>query len=110
MIDITNVIRAAFLLLEFVVVCVLIPLIRRKYSAQQQKDINAWVRIAVTAAEQIYAGPGRGAEKKAFVLAFLHDHNITLDEGKIDAMIEAAVYYLKTGFLPVIGEAVTGSE
>ena len=68
-------------------------------SAQQQAEINSWVKIAVSAAEQIYVGSGRGAEKKQYVLDWLHQRNITVDETKLDAMIESAVYALKTSGL-----------
>ena len=74
-------------------------------AAQQQAEINAWVKIAVTAAEQIYRGSGRGEEKKAYVLNWLAEHGITLDEDRIDALIEAAVYELNHGVLKEGGAA-----
>lgn len=52
------------------------------------------MKIAVTAAEQIYTGSGRGEEKKAYVLNWLQEHGITVDAEKLDALIEAAVYDL----------------
>lgn len=73
--------------------------ISRAGPRQQQAEINAWVKIAVTAAEQIYRGSGRGEEKKAYVLNWLAEHGITLDEERIDALIEAAVYELNHGVL-----------
>ena len=74
-------------------------------TAQQQAEINGWVRIAVSAAEQIYVGSGRGQEKKAYVINWLAEHGVTLDETRLDAMIEAAVYDLKKGLLPAGGDA-----
>lgn len=65
------------------------------------QQINAWVRIAVTAAEQIYIGSGRGTEKKEYVINWLHEHGVTVDESKLDALIEAAVYSLNNGFLTI---------
>ena len=38
-------------------------------------------------------------EKKAYVLNWLAEHGITLDEDRIDALIEAAVYELNHGVL-----------
>ena len=38
-------------------------------------------------------------EKKAYVLNWLAEHGITLDEERIDALIEAAVYELNHGVL-----------
>ena len=52
------------------------------------------MKIAVTAAEQIYVGTGRGPEKKLYVVEWLADRNITVDTNQIDALIESAVYEL----------------
>lgn len=94
MTDITIIVEAAAALIGAIITAVIIPYIRRKTTAAQQAEIKGWVRVAVTAAEQIYTGSGRGAQKKAYVLSWLADHGITLDESKIDALIEAAVYDL----------------
>lgn len=91
MFDITSIIEVVAAL----VAAFLIPYIRSKTTEQQQAKINAWVKIAVSAAEQIYKGSGRGEEKKAYVIKWLRDHNITVDEKKLDALIESAVYELK---------------
>lgn len=102
--DITTIIEAAAALVAAVITAVVIPYIKSRTTAQQQAEINAWVKIAVTAAEQIYRGSGRGEEKKAYVLNWLREHGITVDEAKLDALIEAAVYELNTnGIVPVIG-------
>ena len=90
---------AAAALVAAVITAVVIPYIKSRTTAQQQAEINAWVKIAVTAAEQIYRGSGRGEEKKAYVLNWLAEHGITLDEDRIDALIEAAVYELNHGVL-----------
>ena len=97
--DITTIIEAAAALVAAVITAVVIPYIKSRTTAQQQAEINAWVKIAVTAAEQIYRGSGRGEEKKAYVLNWLAEHGITLDEERIDALIEAAVYELNHGIL-----------
>ena len=110
--DITAIIEAILALAGAVITCVLIPYIKSKTTTEQQKEINAWVKIAVTAAEQIYKGQGRGEEKKEYVLAWLQEHGITVDEAKLDAMIEAAVYELTNNGLIAIeqGIAVEGNE
>ena len=97
--DLTPIFEAIGALLCAIVAYVLVPYIKSKTTAQQQAEINAWVKIAVSAAEQIYNGSGRGEEKKAYVLNWLAEHGITLDEARIDALIEAAVYELKHGML-----------
>ena len=48
------------------------------------------------------------ARKKAHAIAFLKSKGVTFDVGAIDAMIEAAVYELTNGLIPV-GAAV-GAE
>lgn len=106
-IDITPIIEAVIALAGVVVSCVLIPYIKSKTTTEQQKEINAWVKIAVSAAEQIYVGSGRGEEKKAYVIQWLRDHGITVDESKLDALIEAAVYELTNGEGLIIVEDAT---
>ncbi len=99
--DITIIIEAVFALIAAVITVIVIPYIKSRTTAQQQEQINTWVRIAVSAAEQIYTGSGRGEEKKAYVINWLREHGVTIDESKLDAMIEAAVYDLKSGFIAV---------
>ena len=105
MFDITIIIEAAFALIGVIITAIVIPFIKSKTTVAQQQQINGWVRIAVAAAEQIYIGSGRGAEKKAHVLAFLNSKGVTLDVESVDAMIESAVYELTHGFIE-IGEPV----
>lgn len=107
--DITTIIEAVFALIAAVITAIVIPYIKSKTTAQEQTEINAWVKIAVSAAEQIYNGSGRGAEKKAYVLNWLLQHGVTVDESKLDAMIEAAVYDLKAGFIAV-GELTAAED
>lgn len=95
--DITTIVEAVFALVATVVTAIVVPYIKSRTTAQQQAELNAWVKIAVSAAEQIYRGSGRGEEKKAYVLNWLEEHGVTLDTGRIDAMIEAAVYDLNSG-------------
>lgn len=104
--DITPIVEAVAAALCAVVTCVLVPYIKSKTTAEQQKEINAWVKIAVSAAEQIYVGSGRGEEKKAYVLEWLRAHGVTVDDEKLDAMIEAAIYELSQGLIPLEGVAV----
>ncbi len=104
--DITPIVEAVVAVVCAVVTCVLIPYIKSKTTAEQQAEINAWVKIAVSAAEQIYSGSGRGEEKKAYVVEWLRSHGITLDSEKLDAMIEAAVYELKQGILLADGVTI----
>lgn len=106
MFDITPIIEAVAALIGVIITCVLIPYIKSKTTTEQQKEINAWVKIAVSAAEQIFTGSGRGEEKKAYVIAWLKERGITVDEAELDALIEAAVYELEQGIIPMEGIAI----
>ena len=97
MVDITVIVEAVITLIVAVITAVVIPYIKAKTTAQQQAQIKTWVKIAVTAAEQIFRGSGRGTEKKEYVLEWLSEHGIVVDESRIDAMIEAAVYEINVG-------------
>ena len=106
MFDITPIIEAVAALIGVIITCVLIPYIKSKTTTEQQKEINAWVKIAVSAAEQLFTGSGRGEEKKAYVIAWLKERGITVDEAELDALIEAAVYELAQGLIPLEGIAI----
>ena len=106
MFDITPIIEAVAALIGVIITCVLIPYIKSKTTTEQQKEINAWVKIAVSAAEQLFTGSGRGEEKKAYGIAWLKERGITVDEAELDALIEAAVYELEQGLIPLEGIAI----
>lgn len=109
--DITPILQAAFALLATVITFVVVPYIKSRTTASQQTQINVWVKIAVSAVEQIHKDY-KGAEKKKWVLDWLHQHGIVIDENKLDAMIEAAVFEMKSGIIPVGADVLesTGSE
>ena len=94
MFDITPIIESILALVAVVITSIVIPYIKKRTTTEQQKELVAWVKIAVTAAEQIYVGTGRGPEKKLYVVEWLADRNITVDTNQIDALIESAVYEL----------------
>ena len=93
--DITPIVEAIIALIGTVITVILIPYIKSKTNVEQQKEIYAWVQIAVAAAEQIYKGIGRGEEKKQYVLDWLNQQGIKVNSDEIDAMIESAVHQLK---------------
>lgn len=94
-IDITSLVEAFIMLIGVCITTFLIPYLKSKTSKETQEEINKWVKIAVSAAEQIFTGSGRGMEKKQFVLDWLQRNKIKYDSSKIDAMIESSVYELK---------------
>lgn len=99
MMDITLICEAVFALGWAILLCVVVPALRGKYSAEKLDELNGWVRIAVLAVEQIYAGSGLGKQKKDAVMWFLQKRGYTVDEDILDVMIEAAVYELNKGIL-----------
>lgn len=94
--NITVIINAVIALIAAVVSTFLIPWIKSKTTAQQREELIAWVKIAVSAAEQIYIGSGRGADKKQYVLDFLSKNGFTVDTDSVNAAIEAAVKQLNS--------------
>ena len=95
MVDLTQIVVAIITLVLAVVSYYSIPYLKTKVSAEQLDTIKFWVNIAVEAAEMIYAGTGRGEEKKKYVLAFLNRKGFTLNMEEIENLIEAAVLELK---------------
>jgi len=95
--NITPIIEAVIGLAAAVLTTVIVPYIRSRTTATQQAEISTLVKVAVTAAEQIYIGSGKGAEKKAYVLAWLQANGVIVDVDKLDALVESAVYALKNG-------------
>lgn len=100
MFDITPIVEAVLALIAVLITTVVIPFVKAKTTAQEQREINEWVKIAVAAAEQMYVGQNRGVEKKRFVMGWLEEHGVKVDMEHINAMIEAAVYELNKGVIP----------
>ena len=96
--DITPVINTVIAHIAAIGTAVVIPWIKSRTAAEQREDINAWVKIAVTAAEQIFTETGAGREKKAFVLKFLEEKKLKIDTESIDMMIESAVKNMNQAF------------
>ncbi|MBM7592237.1 phage holin [Brevibacillus fulvus] len=92
--DMTKIVEALIALVAAVITAFVIPYIRSKTTEAQRSQIQAWVNIAVAAAEQIFNGNDRGAEKKRYVLDFLKSKGFTLDDAAIENLIEAAVFEL----------------
>lgn len=97
MTDITSVLSALITLISALVTAFLIPYLKTKIGEKKFLQLAKWVDVAVSAAEQIYEGTGRGKEKKEYVLKFLQSLGYTVDFDKLEAMIEAAVFALKGG-------------
>ena len=99
MFDITPIIEAILGILAAIITAIIVPYIKSRTTTEQQAQIDAWVKIGVTSAEQVFTGAGRGDEKKAYVIDFLKKHGYILDDERIDALIESAVFEMKNGIL-----------
>jgi len=93
--DFTPLFQALLGLLCTIITVYIIPVIKAKLTAEQQKNAQFWVNIAVEAAEKWYKEEGQGQIKKAEVLSFLHNKKINYSGEELDAMIESAVRHLK---------------
>jgi len=91
MIDLTPVLQALAALAGTVVTAMVIPFIKGRISAGRLEQAQAWARIAVKAAEQLFPQPGRGGEKKTYVTGLLGKHGFILDTDTLGALIESAV-------------------
>lgn len=90
-IDLTTIANALIALAAAIITTFIIPWIRSKTTENQRRDIFAWVDVAVKAAEQLYKGPGLGAQKKRFVLNYIKSKGYTLDDMSVELALEAAV-------------------
>ena len=98
MIDLTPIMEAIVALVAAVITAFVIPWLKGKIDADKLEKIKLWVTVAVEAAEQLYTGSGRGAEKKAYVVEFLNSKGFKIDAETLDKLIEAAVFNLPDYF------------
>lgn len=91
LINLTPALNAVIALVASLITAFLIPWIKANTTEKQREQLFNWAKIAVNAAEQIYIGPGRGEEKKEYVMQFLADKGYTADLNEVEAVIEAYV-------------------
>ena len=91
--DYTNIIGAVITLLTVLLTTFIIPWIKQKYDSEKLKKWQAYVDIAVEAAEQLY-DVNDGAAKKAYVIEYLSKKGIKFDSETVDKMIESSVIIL----------------
>ena len=90
MIDITGIIEAVLTLIMAVFGVAYTYLKKKSTNAEQ---LDRWVQIAVSAAEQAYK-VGMTDDRKAYALSVLDNKGLTLNWSEVDTMIEAAVNQL----------------
>lgn len=104
-IDLTSIINALVALFAAIVTAFIIPWLRTKTTAAQFEKIKMWVTVAVSAAEQLYTGNGRGAEKKEYVINYMRSKGVKIDSDTLDKLIESAVFDLPKYFECIPDEA-----
>ena len=87
-IDITPIVNAALALIGAGVSVFLIPWLKKQTTEAQRKELTAWVKIGVAAAEQ-------------YVLDFLKQKGFKVDEESVVNAIEAIVKQLNTEGLTI---------
>ena len=90
MIDITGIIEAVLTLIVAVVGVAYTYLKKKSTNAEQ---LDRWVQIAVSAAEQAYK-VGMTDDRKAYALSVLDNKGLTLNWSEVYTIIEAAVNQL----------------
>ena len=91
--DVNAIVSLVLKVMCFILVTLVIPMIKRKYSKDQLEAVNDKIMTYVQAAEQIF-GREQGEEKKQWVRGRLAAHGIDVDLDLIDAEIEACVIML----------------
>lgn len=91
--DLTLVLEAIFTLLSAVVTAFVLPVLKKRLTAEQTETLRTWVRIGVAAAEQLY-GSDAGQKKKDYVLSFLLSKGLVVDVDEVTALLESEVFRL----------------
>ena len=91
--DYTQIITATITLITAILTTFIIPWLKEKYSTEKLSKWQAYVDIAVEAAEQLY-NANDGYAKKQYVLEYLSKKGIKFDSDTVDKMIESSVLTL----------------
>lgn len=95
MIDLTPLIEAIIALVAVIITAYVIPMLKKKMSAEEYELLMKIAEQGVLAAEQIMSGSKLGKEKKEYVINYikttLKEKNMTVNMKDINTAIEAAV-------------------
>lgn len=89
-IDLTPIFQAVIALLAALITYKLIPLIKARTTTQQQYALQSAARIAVFAAEQLFASDAAKI-KLDYAIASLKQAGFTMDAGQLRNAVESAV-------------------
>lgn len=90
MIDLTPLVNALIAVVAVVITIYVIPWIKSRTTTAQRENIQEWVKIGCSAAEQLY-NSGQIQNRKAYVLQFLAQKKLKVNTDELDKLIEAAV-------------------
>lgn len=85
-INLTPIIQAVLALLAALITYRLVPWIKARTTGAQREQLQAAIRIAVFAAEQIF-GAGHGAEKMDYAIKYLRDKGWDVDPREVEAEV-----------------------
>ena len=92
--DLTPIIQVAIVLIGTIITSFLIPWIKSKTTQEQWLTVQNIAKVAVYAAEVLYKGSGRGAEKLNYVTTYIKEFclskGFTIDDKTIRQSIENA--------------------
>ena len=91
--DYTQIITAIITLITAILTTFVVPWVKGKYDMEKLLKWQAYVDIAVKAAEQLY-DMNDGAAKKTYVIEYLSKKGIKFDSETVDKMIESSVLTL----------------
>lgn len=100
--DITGIIEA---LLTLIVAVVGVVYTKYRKESTNAEQLDRWVQIAVSAAEQAYK-VGLTDDRKDYALSVLEKKGLTLNWNEVDTMIEAAVNKLPSTQRTVTSETM----
>lgn len=89
--QITQIILSVIGLVSTLVGTFLIPYIRVKTSKEQRENTYTVIKYAVACAEQIFNKSGQGIEKYDYVVKYIKNLGIKIDEKDLKVLIESAV-------------------
>lgn len=96
-IDLTPMVNAAIALIGAIFVGKIVPYLKERMTASQYERLEAAVRVAVYAAEEVYQS-GHGDEKLNYAKAYLKRHGYDVDVDQI----KAAVKQMRDGEFPAV--------
>lgn len=100
--DITGIIEA---LLTLIVAAIGVVYTKYRKESTNAEQLDRWVKIAVSAAEQAYK-VGLTDDRKDYALSVLEKKGLTLNWSEVDTMIEAAVNQLPAAQRAVTSESM----